>query len=95
MKRRIGKLYISDELIKDMDISEMLKVTSKFVVIRCEFLYHSNQFEYIAICPDFDEIGNSVMPPTYDVELKTEFNEELQKSEIVDVKFIRSVHDAN
>lgn len=88
MKKRIGKIFISSELIKNMNINEMLKVTSKFVVIRCEHLYCKNEFEYIAICPEFDEIEEYEAPPTYYVECKTK-TIDFKTSEIVEVKFIR------
>lgn len=89
MNRRIGKMLISSDLIKDMDITEMLKVTSKFVVIRCEYLYERDMFEYTAICPDFDEISPGIVPPYYMAELKSEVLEEGKPAEIVEVKFIR------
>lgn len=87
-KRRIGKILISAPLIDNMDIDEMLKVTSKFVVVRCEYLYHKDCFEYVAICPEFEEIPNDSELPTYSVEVKREITEEGKPPEIVEVKFI-------
>ena len=51
MKRRVGKIRIASDLIRNMDITEMLKVTNRFVVIRCEHLFLIDEFEYTAICP--------------------------------------------
>jgi len=87
--KRIGKIYISAPLMYDMDIDEMLKVTSKLVVIRCEHLYHKDSFEYIAICQEFDEIEQECEPPTYLVEIKKEITEEGMPPEIIGIKFIR------
>ena len=91
MNRRIGKIKITADLIQDMDITEMLKATSKFVVVRCEHLYVENVFEYTAISPEFDEISPEVQIPYYTVELKSEVMEEGKPPEIVEVKFIRQI----
>ena len=88
--KRIGKVYISAPLIHGMvDIDEMLKVTSKFVVIRCEYLYHKDEFEYIAFCQEFDEIEQGCEPPTYLVIVEKEITEDGSPPEIVEIKFIR------
>ena len=89
--RRIGKMFITAPLIDDMNFEEMLKMTNKFVVVRCEYLYHQKIFEYIAICPEFDEIECGNEPPIYSIETKTKLNEDTKKHEIIDMKFIRQV----
>jgi len=87
--RRIGKVYISAPLMHEVDIVKMLQVTSKLVVIRCEYLYHKDLFEYIAFCQEFDEIEQGCEPPTYLVEIKKEITDEGMPPEIVEIKFIR------
>lgn len=53
--RRMGKFYISDELIKNQ-YETVNRVLSHVVTIECTHHYYSNQFEYIAISPLFEVV---------------------------------------
>ena len=53
IEKRIGKLTISRELLVNNPDIAML-IMSKLIIIRCEFLYYMDAFEYIAMSPYFE-----------------------------------------
>lgn len=55
MDKRVGKFYISDELIKT-NYNLVKSVLSYVLPVECTHHYYCNQFEYIAISPFFDEV---------------------------------------
>lgn len=89
--RRIGKIFIRPSFFDDINFEEMQKLKNKIVVVRREYLKLESVFEYIVICPEFDEIECGNEPPIYSIEASTRLNEDTEKSEIIDIKFIRQV----
>jgi hypothetical protein len=64
LRNRIGKFYISRSLV--LDYPELVqKVLSKVVVVRCESVFHSDSFEYIAFSNRFDICEEGYAPPVY------------------------------
>ena len=68
MKKRLGKFYVSTELVMTGDVLPVL-TSMQFIPTRVEHLYHMGKFEYIGMSPIFPELGEGFMIPEYDVQL--------------------------
>jgi len=85
LENRIGKLTISKDLLLENPEGMML-IMSKLIIIRCEYFYHLDSFEYIALSYEFDIIDKGTVPPRYKVWVTTDVepNTVEFKSEYVD-----------
>jgi len=81
---RIGKLYIPEMVLRNSimfdDLYQLIMEKLGFIVLRCEFLRISNQFEYQGYSPYFRKIELGTNPPAYDLILTLITNEETQNS---------------
>lgn len=64
--RRAGILFIDHATIFDPIV---MAIMSQLVIVRCEYIFPKQQFEYIAYSRHFSEVPNGVVPPIYNVEL--------------------------
>lgn len=71
LPRNLGKFYISDRVFQSEGWENMQKYLSHFLIVRCEFLFCSQCFEYIAYSNLFDEIKEGEEPPEYDLDFKS------------------------
>lgn len=55
ISKRLGRFYISDELIKTQ-YESVNRVLSHVLTVECTHHYYSRQFEYIAISPLFEVV---------------------------------------
>jgi len=73
--RRLGKFEIIEEMIERWP-DEVLRIMSRCIVTRAEFLFHKHTFEYIAYSRDFEEsnepYGAPILIPTYVWEFDSE-----------------------
>jgi hypothetical protein len=65
-ERRIGKFYVFANLV-DNNWMGLLKIFSCFVILRAEYLYAGERFEYIAYSPLFDILDLGAEPPIYEI----------------------------
>lgn len=72
---RQGKILISRELMKDSMLFVMEEIMSKIIVLRCEHLAMTDEFEYYAVSKEFDPVPPDEVPPNYMVEIDTEDGE--------------------
>lgn len=70
--RRIGRITISDTLMKDSEGLAFVFGMAKIAVVRCEHMYWNHVFEYIGLSPNFREIPVTEKPPRYNLLVKTE-----------------------
>lgn len=67
-KTRYGRFFLSGSTIDEAGHEKVLKdILSKCFVVRCEYLYHAQGWEYIAYNQDFDLIQNGCMVPEYEI----------------------------
>jgi hypothetical protein len=62
--RRIGKFYISTELI-EFNPEIVKKIMSRMIVVRAELLYHTFSIEYHAISSLFEPVNIGECTPEY------------------------------
>ena len=65
-KRRIGKFYVSDELIKENSFAKLL-AKMEFIPLRVEHLGYEGRFEYIGTSPLFNEHRDGMLLYEYDI----------------------------
>lgn len=66
MSRRIGKFEATRELISDdWDTPAVRLLMSMIVVVKCEFDYATQCFQYTAMSPHFDELPDHCEVPEY------------------------------
>lgn len=62
---RLGHFRIPSFLVqRDPDV--VSRAFSGMIVVRCEHLFPTGEFDYIAIHPDFDVVGNGQLPAEYE-----------------------------
>lgn len=66
--KMIGRFSINKKFIED-DFDLVQKVMGMVVVIRCEFMFASDKFEYMAISNKFEEIEVGTIIPEYTVKV--------------------------
>ena len=67
---REGRFRISLDLLQDESAHENLKkVMGHMFIVRCEYLYESSSFEYVAISDLFDKVEKSIHAPMYDISM--------------------------
>ena len=71
--RRLGKISISREMI-DHDLKDVIDVFAimKLIPVRAEFMYCSNDVEYVAISERFEVVPEGNMIPEYAVDVTYE-----------------------
>lgn len=62
--RRFGRFTLPARLAGEYS-SQVLRVMSKCIVVRCEHIYNSDELEYVAISDHFREVAQGEMTPTY------------------------------
>lgn len=62
--KRIGKFTLSLHLIEN-DPGAAHAVMCRCIVVRCEMMYATNTFYYIAVSDDFAEIAEGELIPEY------------------------------
>lgn len=62
--RRIGRFTISKFLV-DTDPKTVITALSGAIVVRCEYMYHTADLEYLACHSTFDPVSPGHAPPTY------------------------------
>lgn len=66
LKNRIGKFRISDALLHKWPM-DLMKLFGHTIIIRAE--HHTwpiGRYEYLAVCPLFDELSENEAPPLYE-----------------------------
>ena len=61
----IGKFRLPSNFDRQDEINDTLAVMSNVIVTKCEHLWHSIEFEYIAFSPLFDSVERYETPPEY------------------------------
>ena len=71
--RRLGRIRISIEMI-DNDLKDIIDIFAimKLVPVRAEFIYCSNEVEYIAISDRFEIVPEGHIIPEYAVDVTYE-----------------------
>lgn len=66
--RRFGRFTLPDNLVREQpyQVAQML-ASIKFLPTRVQYLFHTEQFEYIGISERFDEYESGCEPPEYDI----------------------------
>ena len=72
LKRRQGKFLIS-KIFLDNHPKEVQKIMSKVIVVKCEYLFHADAFEYHALSEDFEEVEIGYIAPMNNVIVKNGF----------------------
>lgn len=63
-----GKFIVTNVLLQDTSCHESVKlIMSKMIIIRCEYMYDTETFEYIAISELFDEVKAFSETPMYNI----------------------------
>lgn len=82
MGNRYGVVSVSGEMIKNsIDVVAEIFSKIKVVVLRCEYKYAEDRFEYVMYSPLFEEVEVGVMAPSYKIMIETTYN---NKGEIID-----------
>ena len=61
---RKGRFRINKDTLRDPEIINAL-LGLRAVIVRAEFLYLTEQFEYTALSPDFDKVPDGQESPWY------------------------------
>lgn len=95
MKRTYGKVRVSGRMI-DENPDTVARVFAKLgaVILRCEYLYHRDAFEYQLDSPRFREVPPGEIPPEYRIEVTSHFDDtgividfEVEPREVPDISF--------
>lgn len=65
MGKRVGLIKITDDLIEENPNGVMKYLMSQIIVIRAEHILWNRTVEYIALCEQFDEVGEGEVLPEY------------------------------
>ena len=69
MDRRVGRFVLQSSLL-EVCPDVFKEILSTCIVVRCEQIDHMDVFEYIAICDEFQELGEGCAAPEYHVVLE-------------------------
>jgi hypothetical protein len=72
--RRVGRFSIRSAILKS-DPDAFLILSAQIIVVRCEHLFHSESFEYVALSPLFDERDPGSMIPNYRIQINLDTRE--------------------
>ncbi len=75
---RVGKFTLSTRLIEQRP-DDIMKALSTVIVTRCECVYHSAAFEYIALSRHFDKVPEGETVPEYTIEIEEGGNSEFKR----------------
>lgn len=64
--RTIGRFSIPLEMVEG-NAPLVRKIMGTCVIVRCEYMYGKNSFDYVAISPEFDVVEEGQMIPEYAV----------------------------
>lgn len=64
---RRGSFRITDDCF-ELDPDAVFLLMARCLVTRCEFRYDTRTFEYVALSPDFEPVGNAFAPPEYEAQ---------------------------
>lgn len=64
--RRLGKFRVAHNFA-ELENTAMRRLMEKVVIIRAEYDYCADRFEYTALCSDFDVCPPHLQVPEYDV----------------------------
>ena len=67
IKKNLGRFKISRELIHGGNHKPIMQVFSNMIPLRTEYLYPSDQLEYIAYSPLFEEVSEGSGPIDYKI----------------------------
>jgi hypothetical protein len=62
--RQIGKVVVSRQLFEE-ETEAMKALFARFLPCRCEYLYASDQFEYVGYSEQLSPVADGVEPPVY------------------------------
>ena len=78
-RKKLGKMYISEELLYTPSITKAFKVLD-IRVIRVEFLVHKMCFEYYFVSKFLEDTDESCEPNTYVIEVtEADFGQKIYK----------------
>jgi hypothetical protein len=63
---RVGKFRLRERMVRDKPDDVML-IMGKMITTRCELVYNTQSFHYIAISPLFDKAIKGEMIPDYSI----------------------------
>ena len=63
-KRRKGKFYISEDMVQHQP-DAVRRIMSKCIIVRCEYKFMYDKFEYHAYSPLFEILPEGQEAPTY------------------------------
>ena len=66
---RVGKFKMNRRLFYSSSFEEMQMFMSNFIIVRAEFFFVEDVFEYIAISPLFEKIKESEIIPEYEIKI--------------------------
>lgn len=70
MERRIGKFFVSRDLIwNNSDLFQQLMELGKFIILRAESLDYQGTYEYVALSPIFDVLSEGQAVPEYSIKV--------------------------
>ena len=69
MDRRIGRFSLAHQLI-DRDPDAVQAVMARVIVVRCESMYATDTFDYVALSDDFEMVPAGRVLPEYEVHIK-------------------------
>ena len=68
---RRGRFSISRALLED-NPEPLIEVMAKIIVIRAEFMFDRQHFEYIALSKEFRKVDDGMLSPEYEILWHTE-----------------------
>jgi len=74
LTHRVGRFSIKDALLRS-DPDAFLILSAQIIVVRCEYMFRNDGFEYIALSPLFDEVEPGSMAPDYRIEINLDTRE--------------------
>ena len=79
--RKLGKFRVTNELIHNnpQKVAEVFHLLN-LVPVQIQFLWDRNEFEYIALSSQFDEVKEGSIVPDYDVIISEKEDGELSVS---------------
>ena len=85
--RNLGRFTIPGAMIREQPerIAEVFALL-KLVPVRCEFLYHQNAAEYIAISERFPEVPTGMIIPEYQIKISQDEDGRVNLVEVIAVK---------
>lgn len=75
MKKRAGRVMISNRVILDTDTNVLADMLKDLVIVRAEQMFIADAIEYQALCDKFDEVDLTEKLPLYRVIVNSETRE--------------------